>query len=220
MMQIVAVTDPLLVGFTRQAMIDIKTRGRGPVADALCDIQQVDYVVTTAVASTSGRGRLRGRRRTARSPDDADPPHPGRHPHRNLRVPETQQTALRLGNKMSEPATNVTAAAPATARRPEITSGVTSRGSRCTSRWTLGGAVFRSRSFTRGKGHHIWDSAGNRYFEACQACSPSSRPRTPPSSPKRQPSKRPRVAYFPLWSYAHPQAIELASGWRATPPAT
>jgi Lrp/AsnC family transcriptional regulator for asnA, asnC and gidA len=49
MMQIVAVTDPLLVGFTRQAMIGVKTQGdAGPVADALCQIKQVDYVVTTA----------------------------------------------------------------------------------------------------------------------------------------------------------------------------
>lgn len=48
-MQIVAVTDPLVVGFTRQAMIGIKTRGDvGPVADRLCEIPQIDYVVTTA----------------------------------------------------------------------------------------------------------------------------------------------------------------------------
>ncbi len=48
-MQIVAVTDPLVVGFTRQAMIGIKTRGDvGPVADQLCEIPQIDYVVTTA----------------------------------------------------------------------------------------------------------------------------------------------------------------------------
>jgi Lrp/AsnC family transcriptional regulator, regulator for asnA, asnC and gidA len=48
-MQIVAVTDPLMVGFTRQAMIGIKTQGNTePVADALCQINQVDYVVTTA----------------------------------------------------------------------------------------------------------------------------------------------------------------------------
>jgi Lrp/AsnC family transcriptional regulator for asnA, asnC and gidA len=47
-MQIVAVTDPL-VGFTRQAMIGIKTQGDvGPVADQLCEIPQIDYVVTTA----------------------------------------------------------------------------------------------------------------------------------------------------------------------------
>lgn len=48
-MQIVAVTDPLVVGFTRQAMIGIKTQGDvRPVADALCEISEVDYVVTTA----------------------------------------------------------------------------------------------------------------------------------------------------------------------------
>jgi Lrp/AsnC family transcriptional regulator, regulator for asnA, asnC and gidA len=48
-MQIVAVTDPLVVGFTRQAMIGIKTQGDvGPVADRLCEIPQIDYVVTTA----------------------------------------------------------------------------------------------------------------------------------------------------------------------------
>ena len=48
-MQIVAVTDPLVVGFNRQAMIGIKTQGDvGPVADQLCEIPQIDYVVTTA----------------------------------------------------------------------------------------------------------------------------------------------------------------------------
>jgi len=48
-MQIVAVTDPLVVGFTRQAMIGIKTAGdAGPIAAALCEMTEVDYVVTTA----------------------------------------------------------------------------------------------------------------------------------------------------------------------------
>jgi Lrp/AsnC family transcriptional regulator, regulator for asnA, asnC and gidA len=48
-MQIVAVTDPLVVGFTRQAMIGIKTAGDvSPIADILCEIPEVDYVVTTA----------------------------------------------------------------------------------------------------------------------------------------------------------------------------
>ena len=48
-MQIVAVTDPLVVGFTRQAMIGIKTQGDvTPVAEALCGLPEVDYVVTTA----------------------------------------------------------------------------------------------------------------------------------------------------------------------------
>ncbi|MQA63241.1 MAG: AsnC family transcriptional regulator [Actinophytocola sp.] len=47
--QIVAVTDPLEVGFARQAMIGIKATGDlEPIADALTDMGEVDYVVITA----------------------------------------------------------------------------------------------------------------------------------------------------------------------------
>ena len=47
--QIVAVTDPLQVGFTRQAMIGIKAEGNlDPVVDALSAMDEVDYVVITA----------------------------------------------------------------------------------------------------------------------------------------------------------------------------
>ncbi len=47
--QIVAVTDPLQVGFTRQAMIGITVDGDlAPVGDALTALSEVDYVVTTA----------------------------------------------------------------------------------------------------------------------------------------------------------------------------
>ena len=47
--QIVAVNDPLKVGFTRQAMIGIKAEGDlGVLADALCRLPEVDYVVVTA----------------------------------------------------------------------------------------------------------------------------------------------------------------------------
>ncbi len=47
--QIVAVTDPLQVGFYRQAMIGIKADGNvNPVVDALCEMDEVDYVVVTA----------------------------------------------------------------------------------------------------------------------------------------------------------------------------
>ncbi|WP_299441802.1 Lrp/AsnC family transcriptional regulator [uncultured Phycicoccus sp.] len=48
-MQIVAVTDPLQVGFRRQAMIGIKADGDlVELGDALSAMQEVDYVVTTA----------------------------------------------------------------------------------------------------------------------------------------------------------------------------
>ena len=47
--QIVAVTDPLQVGFARQAMIGIKAEGNlDPVVDALSAMDEVDYVVITA----------------------------------------------------------------------------------------------------------------------------------------------------------------------------
>ena len=47
--QIVAVTDPLQVGFARQAMIGIKAEGNlDPVVDALSAMHEVDYVVITA----------------------------------------------------------------------------------------------------------------------------------------------------------------------------
>ena len=48
-MQIVAVTDPIQVGFARQAMIGIRTEGAiGTVAERLSALREVDYVVTTA----------------------------------------------------------------------------------------------------------------------------------------------------------------------------
>ena len=48
-MQIVAVTDPLQVGFTRQAMIGIRAEGDlGELGEALTAMPEVDYVVTTA----------------------------------------------------------------------------------------------------------------------------------------------------------------------------
>ncbi len=48
-MQIVAVTDPLQVGFQRQAMIGLRVSGdMTSVADALTAMDEVSYVVTTA----------------------------------------------------------------------------------------------------------------------------------------------------------------------------
>jgi Lrp/AsnC family transcriptional regulator, regulator for asnA, asnC and gidA len=50
-MQIVAVTDPLTVGFHREAMIGIRCEGDiEPVAEALSAMPEVSYVVATAGA--------------------------------------------------------------------------------------------------------------------------------------------------------------------------
>src|SRR3954454_15135871 len=48
-MQIVAVTDPMQVGFPRQAMVGVRTSGDArEVADSLAALPEVDYVVVTA----------------------------------------------------------------------------------------------------------------------------------------------------------------------------
>ena len=48
-MQIVAVTDPLQVGFRRQAMVGIRTEGDvAAIADRLSSLPEIDYVVLTA----------------------------------------------------------------------------------------------------------------------------------------------------------------------------
>jgi Lrp/AsnC family transcriptional regulator for asnA, asnC and gidA len=48
-MQVVAVTDPTELGFARQAMVGVKVTGElDAVADALAELEEVDYVVITA----------------------------------------------------------------------------------------------------------------------------------------------------------------------------
>jgi Lrp/AsnC family transcriptional regulator for asnA, asnC and gidA len=48
-MQVVAVTDPLELGFNRQAMIGVRATGDlDPVAEALAAMDEVDYVVVVA----------------------------------------------------------------------------------------------------------------------------------------------------------------------------
>lgn len=48
-MQIVAVTDPMELGFARQAMVGVRVTGAvPPVADAIAELDEVDYVVVTA----------------------------------------------------------------------------------------------------------------------------------------------------------------------------
>jgi Lrp/AsnC family transcriptional regulator for asnA, asnC and gidA len=48
-MQVVAVTDPLQLGFARQAMVGIRAKGElEAVAEALAALEEVDYVVITA----------------------------------------------------------------------------------------------------------------------------------------------------------------------------
>lgn len=89
-MQIVAVTDPLTLGFHRQAMVAIKTDGDlEKVADQLAEMDEIDYVVISMrLVRRAGRGRLRGRQPPAGDLEPG-PRGPVRHQYRDLRLPKT-----------------------------------------------------------------------------------------------------------------------------------
>ena len=103
-MQIVAVTDPLQVGFTRQAMVGVRVPGDvREVADALCAMPEVSYVVTTAgsfdllveVVCEDDEHLL----------DVVMRPDPGparRRRHRDVRLPQAQQAAVPMGNPVGD----------------------------------------------------------------------------------------------------------------------
>ena len=105
-MQIVAVTDPLQLGFGRQAMVGIHVDGDiQPVADALAAMEEVIYVVMTAgtydvlceVVSTGDEELLdlvSGRIRAV----------PGVRTHRDVHVPQARQADLLLGRALSRAA--------------------------------------------------------------------------------------------------------------------
>jgi adenosylmethionine-8-amino-7-oxononanoate aminotransferase len=63
---------------------------------------------------------------------------------------------------------------------------------------------------TRGEGHHIWDSNGKKYIDGLSGLfvvnAGHGRARLAEAA-KRQAEQ---LAFFPIWSYAHPHAIELA----------
>ena len=62
----------------------------------------------------------------------------------------------------------------------------------------------------KGDGHHIWDSHGKRYFDALSGLfvvnAGHGRRRLAQAAAKQAEE----LAFFPIWSYAHPNAIELA----------
>ncbi len=62
----------------------------------------------------------------------------------------------------------------------------------------------------KGEGHHIWDAAGKKYIDGLAGLfvvnAGHGRRRIAQAAAKQAE----QLAFFPLWSYAHPAAIELA----------
>ena len=63
---------------------------------------------------------------------------------------------------------------------------------------------------TKGEGHHIWDSKGKKYIDGLSGLfvvnAGHGRRRLAETAAKQAE----QLAFFPIWSYAHPNAIELA----------
>ncbi len=62
----------------------------------------------------------------------------------------------------------------------------------------------------KGEGHHIWDSNGKKYFDALSGLFVVNAGHGRKRLAQAAARQAEELAYFPTWSYANPQAIELA----------
>lgn len=63
----------------------------------------------------------------------------------------------------------------------------------------------------KGEGHHIWDSDGNKYFDGLSGLFVVNAGHGRKSIAEVAAKQTEQLGFFPLWSYAHPAAIELAT---------
>jgi adenosylmethionine-8-amino-7-oxononanoate aminotransferase len=63
----------------------------------------------------------------------------------------------------------------------------------------------------RGEGHHIWDSAGKRYIDGLSGLFVVNAGHGRKRLAEAAARQAEQLAFFPIWSYAHPAAIELAA---------
>ncbi|GAA3812125.1 aspartate aminotransferase family protein [Cellulomonas soli] len=65
-------------------------------------------------------------------------------------------------------------------------------------------------TIVRGQGHHIWDDTGRRYIDALSGLFVVQVGHGRAELAERARQQAEQLAFFPLWSYAHPQAVDLA----------
>ncbi len=130
---------------------------------------------------------------------------------RDVRVLETPPTALQLGNAMTlheiDMQTDLQAKARDhlwmhSARQSVMTEGP-------------GVPII-----VKGEGHHIWDPPASATSTASRACSSSNAGHGRRRIAQAAAKQAEELAFFPLWSYAHPAAIELADRIAHLAPAT
>ena len=62
----------------------------------------------------------------------------------------------------------------------------------------------------KGEGHHIWDSKGKKYFDGLSGLFVVNAGHGRKRLAEVAAAQAEELAFFPIWSYAHPNAIELA----------
>lgn len=70
----------------------------------------------------------------------------------------------------------------------------------------------------RGRGHHVYDDRGNEYLDALAGLFVTQVGHGRESIAEAMAAQARELAFFPLWSYAHPRAIELAERLAAYAP--
>ncbi len=71
---------------------------------------------------------------------------------------------------------------------------------------------------TRGQGAYIWDDLGRRYLDGLSGLFVVQAGHGRPELARAAAEQASELAFFPLWSYAHPQAIQLAERLAALAP--
>ncbi len=68
-----------------------------------------------------------------------------------------------------------------------------------------------TRVIERGQGCHVWDAQGNRYLDGLAGLFVSQLGHGRPELARAAGVQAAKLAYFPIWTYGHPTAIELSA---------
>ena len=211
-MQIVAVTDPMTLGFPRQTMLGVRCGGDlERVAGQLAGMEEIDYVVITAgsfdilvevVCENDDQlldiiGRIRR--------------HPERDQHRELCLPEIVQADLQLGDQMSTTYGKDEIAKLQEAAKRNLWLHFTRMSS-------YAGADIPV--IVRGSGQYVYDQNGKRYLDGLAGCSSARSAMAGPRWPKRAPGRAASLRISRCGPTPIRARLSWPSGWPRSRPET
>ena len=127
-----------------------------------------------------------------------DPADPGRPQHRDVHVPEADQADLHMGDPMTEYSNDALQASAHRHLWMHFT------------RMTGATPGHEIPVIIHGEGAWVYDQHGKRYLDGLSGLFTSQLGHGRMELAEAGAEQAAKLAYFPLWSYAHPKAIELA----------